>query len=346
MKTASVISSRVSPRILAICIIAAFGSGLGIGWWMHKGYAPQQFQSVHEGSADYTYINPLLFVKIPEDKSTPGYIQLKNDITAYADKTIADGKALDLSIYFRNMNSSQWIAIHPDETFSPASMLKVVTLISVLRAAESDPKLLSTPIILKGDDTELVGSQVLFPVENPIRVGNTYTVKELLEHLIISSDNVANSALVQLIGDAKVEKTYADLQMPKPEEAVNGYTAQQYSRLFRVLYNATYLSRPLSEQVLELLSKTTFTQGIVAGVPKATTVSHKFGVRTVLSDDSTPTSEKVSYRELHDCGIVYHPQHPYFICVMTRGEDFSVLESIIRDISKMTWNEVDQGGVI
>jgi hypothetical protein len=70
-------------------------------------------------------------------------------------------------------------------------------------------------------------------------------------------------------------------------------------------------------------------------------VSHKFGVRNILADGAKPTDEPTA-RELHDCGIIYYPNNPYFLCVMTRGKDFPTLEGVIKDISKIAWDEVSK----
>jgi hypothetical protein len=153
--------------------------------------------------------------------------------------------------------------------------------------------------------------------------------------LIIDSDNVANAALAQLLGDKKLAQVYEDLRVHLPEENGTGYTAEEYSHVFRVLFNATYLSRSSSENVLALLTKTNFDNGLIAKLPSAAVVAHKFGIKTVLSDNSTETNPIVEYRELHDCGIVYYPDNPYFLCVMTRGENFDTLEEAIQNISKL-----------
>ncbi len=76
---------------------------------------------------------------------------------------------------------------------------------------------------------------------------------------------------------------------------------------------------------------------VVAGVPSTVDVAHKFGERTTLASDTESTETK----QLHDCGIVYFPENPYLLCVMTRGTDFKVLEGIISDISRMVYEEVD-----
>ena len=84
----------------------------------------------------------------------------------------------------------------------------------------------------------------------------------------------------------------------------------------------------MSEKALELLSKTTFNDGIVAGLPENIVVSHKFG-EYILPDEI----------ELHDCGIIYYVQNPYFLCVMTRGKDEGELKNTISGISKIIYED-------
>lgn len=303
--------------------------GIVIGFLIHKNPV-YQFKNIRANSDGYKFINPLLFIKVSDEDSSSEYLPLKKNLTQYINDQIDAKKATDISVYFRNLNSSQWISVNLNKTFFPASMMKVLTLIAVLRVAETDPSLLTRRVTVVGDNTDLVRTQAIFTPENPIRSGETHTVDELINHLIIESDNVANSVLIQLIGEDKVLKVYDDLKLHRPSQDGEGYTTQEYSYLFRVLYNGTYLSKELSERVLELLSKTKFTNGIVAGVPSGTVVSHKFGIKT-LSDD---------VHELHDCGIVYYPENPYFVCVMTRGSDFADLSDILKSISEHIWKNV------
>lgn len=321
-----------------------FAAGLGFGLLIGKESSnidslPEQ---VREDSAGYSFINPLLFTITEGTNVSSEYRPLKDIISDYADRALADNDASDISIYFRSLNTSEWISINEDETFSPASMLKVVTLIAIMREAETNRSLLETSVALRGEDEDLVDSQVRYPVEDPIRSGRSYTVQTLVDHLIIDSDNVANNALINLIGKEKINKTYEDMRLPVPSINGRGYTAEEYSHLFRALYNATYLSRSVSEKVLDLLSKTKFDHGLVAGIPEGTVISHKFGIKTVLSPNPTQTTPVVEYRELHDCGIVYYPDSPYFLCVMTRGSDFDNLEKVIQNVSQLVWGYLDQ----
>ncbi len=65
-----------------------------------------------------------------------------------------------------------------------------------------------------------------------------------------------------------------------------------------------------------------------AGIP----VSHKFG------EAGTGNVE----RQLHDCGIVYFPDHPYLACIMTRGKDTDELKKSIVDISRFIYEKIDE----
>lgn len=71
----------------------------------------------------------------------------------------------------------------------------------------------------------------------------------------------------------------------------------------------------------------------MAGVPPGTTVAHKFGIYSI------PGTTKTA--QLHDCGIIYRPGRPYFLCVMTEGQDADTLAGAIRQISRAVFLAVD-----
>lgn len=114
-------------------------------------------------------------------------------------------------------------------------------------------------------------------------------------------------------------------------------SARTYSRFFRALYNATYLSRVSSEYALQLLSRVEFRSGIVNGLPseaRTLTVAHKFGYRVFEDPTDAVTAE------IHDCGIVYLPARPYFICIMTKGWKQTDLLDTIQRLSYTVYQEV------
>lgn len=88
----------------------------------------------------------------------------------------------------------------------------------------------------------------------------------------------------------------------------------------------------MSEKALELLSRSSFNKGFVAGLPKGVVVAHKFGERGGL---------KNNLKQFHECGIIYFPENPYLLCVMTLGENEDNLIDLIKTVSSKVYQEVD-----
>jgi hypothetical protein len=118
-----------------------------------------------------------------------------------------------------------------------------------------------------------------------------------------------------------------------PHDDRNSMTIHGYSGFFRILYNASYLNREMSEKALQLLSLQDFPQGIAGGVPEGIKVAAKFG-------EIVPENNREDV-QLHEFGIVYHPKSHYILGIMTQGGDFATQAELIRDISRMIYSEVD-----
>ena len=146
--------------------------------------------------------------------------------------------------------------------------------------------------------------------------------------MIVYSDNNSYELLIENIDNQILRQVYLNLgiDLDKAMEipAGNIISVKNYASFFRILFNASYLNPPSSNELLDMLTRTTFKKGLVAGVGQGTTIAHKFGER-YFSD----TFE----RQLHDCGIVYSPQKPYLVCIMTRGTDLNSLTQSIKAIS-------------
>jgi beta-lactamase class A len=150
--------------------------------------------------------------------------------------------------------------------------------------------------------------------------------------MIVYSDNNAFMLLSAHVSPAELQRTYEKLDLRAPGSAATPeLSAETYASFFRVLYNASYLPKDLSEWALSVLAESDFRDGIVRGVPRGVAVAHKFGEHR---DDA---AGKV---QLHDCGIVYVPGHPYLLCVMTRGTSFEHLDDAIAAISRVVHGEV------
>ena len=155
--------------------------------------------------------------------------------------------------------------------------------------------------------------------------------------MITYSDNAAYALLIDHISNVELIRTYNDLGVDISRSFDNPdgniMTLKDYSTFYRILYNSSFLTKTYSEKALEILSKTTFSEGMIGGVPTGTVVSHKFGERVFSS-----TGEK----QLHDCGIVYASDKTYILCVMTKGKIFSDLADTIKTISSKIYLSVNK----
>lgn len=233
-----------------------------------------------------------------------------------------------VSVYFRDLNNGPVFGFDETEKFSPASLLKVPLMMAVLKHAESDPAQLSRRLV---NDIPDIAIAAIDP--GTLERGKEYSVDELLYAMIADSDNHAMVLLRNLLSTEEFEDVYTDLGMLVPDvrTIADNMSVREYASFFRILYNASYLNRKMSQRGLELLTASRFKQGIVAGVPPGISVAHKFGERGYSDKDT---------KQLHDCGIVYFPQNPYVLCIMTRGTSFSDLTSILKDISQLVYSEV------
>ncbi len=321
-----------------------FSLGFASGWVFPRTQKTTTSTLTRENSLDYKFIRPVLYLQVPEDDSSPELQSLKKTVSAYIKNAISQNSASDISVYFRELDTNEWTGVNTDDKYSPASMLKVVSLIAFLRASENNPDLLSEKVYLDAPQTENQDqNQDYYPSVSQAKIGDTYTTAQLLNYMIIDSDNNAALALSALIGSETLNTVYTDFKIPNGNNnlASDFLSVKMYSRLWRALYDGTYLSQNLSEQALSLLSQTTFNNGLVAGVPPGTIVSHKFGERTIKLVSSADSTEQPAneVRELHDCGIVYAPNDPYFVCIMTKGNSFAALQKIISDISGLVWKQ-------
>ncbi len=261
--------------------------------------------------------------------------------TAFEKKVegIAEKYAIkDYSVYFRKLNEGQWIGINEKEFFAPASLMKTPLLIAFLKRVEKEPELLNTTVIAKKEffDRALVQSVDVVPT---LVEGQSYTLREIVEHTIQQSDNVATLILLEYVQKPDLDGLFEAIGVTQKE--VNGdvnIRVKDFGAFFRVLYNASYLNKEMSELALSILLKSNFNGGIVAGVPRTVPVAHKYGERTL--EQEIQGVEFVQERQLHDCGIVYAPGAPYIVCIMTRGGDFVAQQNFIADTARYIYEQV------
>lgn len=320
----------LTPKILAsYAMLAVLGFVVGLYVNYEKKVEYEKDSELRLGGNGFT--NPLLECELGGDSIASKKEDFTPEMTDFINETKQKLGISNMSVYFRDLNNGPVIGIEHMDEFAPASLLKVPVLIAYLKWSEDEPGVMDEEILFeKSIDVGYV--QQFAPIV-PLNVGETYTARELLEHMAKYSDNQALVLLYQRLPKSYQAELYTLLGVdPKlitdPKARL---TIRQYSIFFRILFNASFLSRTNSEYALKLLSESSFEQGIKKGVPLDIAVSHKFGERKTSGD----------LQQFHDCGIVYYPGHPYLLCVMTRGNEVTKLIDSIYKTSEFVYEKID-----
>jgi beta-lactamase class A len=315
-------------------------TGSFIGGWVAKEHFPlQPYRPLPLRLSGFNFVKPLLVCDIKPEIKYSEIKTLDTQLANFIDKQKEEGNIEAVSVYFQDLQSNGRIDINQDEKFRSASLGKVPIMIAFLRFAEDNPGILDKKITYH-QATDYNEPQEIKP-KDPLVSGKTYTVRELIEKMIIYSDNNAIYELVKLIDSDTLGKLYQDLGVPllTPDvssKSIDFITTKDISYFFRILYNGTYLDNELSDEALEILSRVDYANGIVASIPQGISVSHKFGLYTVKNNGIA------TQRELHDCGIIYHPKDPYLLYIMTKSSaDIPNIEKTITGISKIVYQQVD-----
>ena len=288
--------------------------------------------------SEYTFIDPLLASK--GGNPLPKYNEMKEQLSSYLSSQ-KDSGLISATVYFRDINEQGELSINGDELYTPASLFKVPVMMTYYKIAERNPAILTDRIYFAGETDHNSVEQIKSVVQ--LKPGTTYTVEQLIEHLIRYSDNNAVHLLTQHLLDTQNLNDYAEvfsdlgIDLKSMKDYSDSITAQQYSLFLRSLYNATYLNRTYSEKALALLSNTDFTEGIESGVPNEISVAQKFG--EVRMTDSNGV---LLGKQLNNCGIIYYPKHPYLLCVMTKmkGDNVRGLEDTVSAVSRIVYKNV------
>lgn len=293
----------------------------------------------YECLTDLIFINPEPGCEIFE-KKTERMANLQLKLQLQVDGYLLNKKAGRISVFTRDLTTQRFAGVNEGDIFFMASLLKLPLVIAYYRLSEITPDLLTQKLTYT-DTLDEYSVQSMQP-KKKLEIGKNYMVKDLAYRALAFSDNSASALLRNnFVSDDYLNKVLLaiGLQIKKDGEEEDLITAKSYGLIFRMLYNSSFLERNFSNEILKMLSESDFTDGATKYLPKDIVVAHKFGERTAVN-----INNEVEFRQLHDCGIVYakNGKEPYTFCIMTEGQSFEDLKTIIQVLSKTIYENMQE----
>lgn len=282
------------------------------------------------------FINPSLNCNTLDSKAEV-LSTLENKLEVMIDGFKKSGKVKRMGVFVRDLTTSRFAGVNENEDYYMASLLKTPLLIGGFKLAEVEPKILDQKIVYTGQPN-LYEDQVI-KAEDALKIGQSYSIRELMERSIVYSDNTAAQILFEYYPEGFMDRIMEALGLNKTRpngQVENFVTARDYAGIFRLLYNSSYLTNEYSNEALSILTKAKFNLGATSKLPKTAQVAHKFAERTVMD----PITKKITSAQFHECGLVYEETHPFVFCVMTEGTNYASLEEAVGDISLLIYEEM------
>lgn len=334
--------SMTINRPLLVLLILTFSAGLFIG----KGigvvgnlYEDGTDKFSAEGDGEFRFIRPLPgYGHSNGERAIRELKPFRYKVKALVENEVKTGEASVISVYFRDLISGHRFGIREQEKFSSETLLKLPLMIAYFKWAESNSLVLRRKTTYSGNN-DPAKRQSLTPAKT-LEVGKSYTINELIYRMIVYNDNNAYVLLLANLPPGYLDRIFQDIYVnynPARSDAPVPFSA--YASFYRVLFNASYLNKEMSEKALHYLSQSVFRDGMLAGVPPNIDHATKFGERTLRVE--TENDEK-ELQQMHEFGIIYYPNRPYLMGVMARGDDPAKLANVIRTITALVYEEMDR----
>ncbi len=232
------------------------------------------------------------------------FVQLRSQLESYTSSLGSD--ADEVSVYFEYLPTGVSIDINEQNESIAASLMKVPVVMSLYKLADSGKIDLDKKVALKqewlNDEYGTLYKQ---------GIGYELTIRDAAKLALTDSDNTAILLIFDQL-EGKLDESqgsinYLDLEIKINSDERVSMGAQSYSSILKCLYFACYNNMQDSQEILEYLTKSSFTDRLTRDIPKEILVAHKIG--TLFKEYQS------------DCGVFYVPNRNYSLCVMIKGDD-------------------------
>jgi beta-lactamase class A len=236
-------------------------------------------------------------------------------------------KGGNAGILVKDLWTNESVRVNADKLFPSASLVKVPIMAAVFEAQREGKLALSDELTLKWQN-KVFSYKGLYRK----RTGKKFTIRELVEKMIITSDNTAANMLVDRLGfgylnekfqqfgmkDTDLRRGIMELQWRKL--GIENYTtADDMAFLLEEIYHSKIIDEESCKEMLDILKRQKINDRIPYLLPKALDIAHKTGT---LHDT------------LSDVGIVFTPKGDFIVCVLTQNlRNLKIAKRFIRDVA-------------
>jgi beta-lactamase class A len=254
-------------------------------------------------------------------------------------RALVAASGAEVAIAFKTLDGRSQLLIDPDRPFHAASTMKVPVMIELFKQARAGSLSLEDQLPIRNEFRSIVDNSPYKLSEGAdsdkdiySMVGKTLALRQLCEAMITVSSNFAANLLIERVGVDNIRATVKSLgadgmqvlrgvedQKAFDKNLNNSTTARGLLVLFERLGHGTAVSPEADGEMIDVLKRQTFNEGIPSGLPKGIVVAHKTGNIT---------------RVHHDAGIVF-AKRPYVLVILVRGvQDIKKSAALMASIAK------------
>ena len=266
------------------------------------------------------------------------------DLRAQIEARVARAPGALVGVAYIDLATGDTLFINADSLMHAASTMKLPVMMRLFRESDAGRLPLDRRILVVNQFTSIVDGSPY--AQDPgvdsdsamyKLVGDSVTIRDLIQHMITRSSNLATNTLIALANPDSVNAMMRSLGARRMivlrgvedekafEKGLNNMaTARDLAILLRDIETGKAASPASTDSMRDILLAQQFNDKIPAGLPPGTRVAHKTGDITAIA---------------HDAAIVYPANlKPYILVVLTKGiPDEKVADSLIADVSRIVY---------
>lgn len=232
-------------------------------------------------------------------------------------------------IYIYDFSREKEVEVNGEKVFPPASVSKIPLAINILQKVDDGEIRLADEVTIETNDYTYPSN-----ILNYTNIGSTYKVEELLNWLIIDSDNISLRALERILGgnDVNNKMTRENLEVDPFFKDPHQANAKNVGVVLRGIYNLEYLEKDSNEFLIDRLQNTAYwlQDEIPAGLPSGITIAHKTG-----------RVETIDGFAINDAGIIYGKDTDFVIVFLNTDLGIQDARNKIVEITNLVYRTLN-----